>query len=726
MKKIVLFIALVAITVQASAQIILGVANYNYKNLNYSGAIPYYEHYFRKGKHSNELVPLRKLAKSYELTNQPDLAEKIYGTLTQKDTLWNDVVHYAEMLMRNKQYDTAFRFVNKPSVSTRKDYRLENIRNSLKSITELLTEDTANVRVNTLAFNRGVSDFSPVYFDNGIVFATTRLRSDFVNRNHSWTAENLTSLNYVDLSSKRLKPSKFAIELRGIYNYGPATFSSDFNRIYYTINNSKANKKDGYRNLRIETAYFDYTENKWIKDERFIYNNANYACLHPSLSMDSMKLYFSSNMPGGFGGMDIYVCSWKDTMWSKPVNMGDRVNSSGEEVFPYIYKDSLLYFSTDGRGGIGGLDIFTYNLKTPNLESVNIAAPINSFADDFGIVRNANSDKGYFSSDRGNYGIDDDIYSFNRIKPKGKNINVFVVDKQTGKLIDSVNLIVKSEALSAPSSLLLKNGSLIDFNVAVAKLYEFSASATKYSPGGISKVVSKNDTAYYIKLNKLLKGCIVQGTITNKQTGEKLDSALLTITDLSTNQEVYSTYTDSTGFYRFTGLTGNREYSFNISKKQYFAKEQKFNTFNNNCVYTNERAYDYLKDFQLEQIIIGKAIKIENIYFDLNKFNIRADAAIELDKIVKVMEQNPEIIIELGSHTDARGSDKSNFTLSDNRAKSSAAYIVSRGISEARITGKGFGETMLVNRCGNNVKCSEKEHQQNRRTEFKVVGFLGQ
>ena len=126
----------------------------------------------------------------------------------------------------------------------------------------------------------------------------------------------------------------------------------------------------------------------------------------------------------------------------------------------------------------------------------------------------------------------------------------------------------------------------------------------------------------------------------------------------------------------------------------------------------------------IEPIILGKAIKIENIYFDLNKYNIRPDAAVELNKIVKLLNENPDIIIELSSHTDASGSDASNMTLSDSRAKSSAAYIIANGISAERITGKGYGESKLVNRCTNGVKCSEKENQQNRRTEFQVIGFL--
>ncbi|MBK6775609.1 MAG: OmpA family protein [Flavobacteriales bacterium] len=118
---------------------------------------------------------------------------------------------------------------------------------------------------------------------------------------------------------------------------------------------------------------------------------------------------------------------------------------------------------------------------------------------------------------------------------------------------------------------------------------------------------------------------------------------------------------------------------------------------------------------------IGKAIDIKPIYFDLGKHAIRKDAAAELDKIVQVMTDNPTMVIELGSHTDARGSDKSNLALSDKRAKSSAAYIVSKGIAKDRIAGKGYGESKLLNSCGNGTKCSDTEHQMNRRTEFIIV-----
>lgn len=723
MKKLVLLFALVLITTSTFAQILLGLADYKYTNLNYTDAIPLYKYYLHKRDSSNKDV-IRKLAISYRLTNQSDLAEPLFGKLTKLDTNWNDIVNYAEMLMKNKKYDTVFRFISKPSYLAKKDIRITKITTSIQNMNDLVTSDTGNVRIKLLPFNSDESDFCPAFYGNGIIFSSTRLSSDFVQRNHTWTDKSFTNLFISSPDDGYTTTHKFAKKLKYKYNYGPASYNARYKVLYYTLNNPKKKSKTGYKNLRILSATYSIEKDKWIKSNLFPFNSADYACTHPSINPEGSKLYFSSDMPGGFGGMDIYVCTWMDSLWSRPINLGPKVNTPGEDVFPFIDRDSLLFFASDGRGGMGGLDLFSFNLKDTSALSENLGAPFNSYSDDFGLIKYPNLDKGFFSSSRGNYGIDDDIYSYVRLKPKGKTINVFVVDNTTGRLIDSTNLIVNSEVYKTPYQYFLENGKIFNLGVVPGKTFTFTASAKGYQTNAIQALMNSTDSIYVVKLLKEKKGCIVQGTITDKATGVKLDSALVVITNTMNNTEVYKTFTDASGFYRFSGLIGGTNFKIEVTRKGYFSKEQGLSTLGNTCVTTKEREYDYLKDFVLEPIIIGKAIKIENIYFDLNKYNIRADAAIELNKIVKLLNDNPDIIIELSSHTDARGSDASNMTLSDNRAKSSAAYIIANGIAANRITGKGYGESKLVNNCGNNVKCTEKEHQQNRRTEFQVIGFL--
>lgn len=725
MKKLLLFFSILFLfNFNANSQILIGLANYKYNNLNYTDAIPLYKYYLSKPKNVNDKIAIRNLAISYKLTNQPELAEPLFGKLTTVDTNWNDIVNYAEVLMMNKKYDTVFRFIAKPNIIARNDLRIVKIANSIQNMNDLVASDTSNVKISMLDFNSSESDFCPSFFQNGIVFSSTRIVSDFVQRNHTWTDKSFTNLFFSSPESGYSKVEKFAKQLRGKFNYGPASFHQASRTMYYTINNPKKKSKIGYKNLRIATAYYSYEKEKWIKTNKFPYNRIDYACTHPSISYDGKRLYFSSNMPGGYGGMDIYVTVLKDSIWSRPVNLGPKVNTPGEDVFPFVDRDSLLFFASDGRGGLGGLDLFEFNLKDTSAIVENLGAPFNSYADDFGLIKYPNVDKGFFSSSRGNEGIDDDIYSYVRIKPKGKTINVFIVDNSTGRLIDTSLLIVHSEAYKSDFKYTLPQGRIFNLSVLPGKKFKLEGSANGYVANSIEFLANSSDSIYVIKLTKLIKGCIVQGTITDKLNGKKLDSALVTITNTQNNLEVYRTFTSVNGFYKFTGLSANTTYQIAVTRKGYFSKEQGLNTFGNSCLSTSPKEYDYLKDFPLDPIIIGKAIKIDNIYFDLNKYNIRPDAAIELDKIVKLLIENPDIIIELSSHTDARGSDASNMKLSDNRAKSSAAYIVSKGIDTKRITGKGYGESKLVNRCGNNIKCSEKEHQQNRRTEFQVVGFL--
>lgn len=723
MKRFLFLIALVFITSSSFSQVLLGFADYKYNNLNYTDAIPLYKYYLVKRDSSNKDV-IRKLATSYRLTNQSDLAEPLFGKLTLKDSNWSDIVNYAEMMMTNKKYDQVFRFVNRPEIAAKNDLRLLKISNSIKHMNDLVTTDTGNVRIALLPFNSEESDFCPAFYENGIIFSSTRMVSDFVQRNHTWTDKSFVNLFISSADDNFTTVTKFAHKLKYKYNYGPATYNARYKTLYYTLNNPKKKSKTGYKNLRILSATYDENKKKWIKSNLFPFNSSDYACTHPTINPEGSKLYFSSDMPGGYGGMDIYVCTWKDSLWSKPLNLGPRVNTAGEDLFPFIDRDSLLFFASDGRGGLGGLDIYEFNLRDTSANSENVGAPLNSYADDFGLIKYTNADKGFFSSSRGNYGIDDDIYSYKRLKPKGKTINVFVIDNSTGRLVDSSKLVVNSEIYRTPNNYFLPDGKIFSLGVTPGKTFSFTASAKGYQSNSIQALMNSEDSVYVIKLLKEKKGCIVQGTITDRITNLKLDSAQVTIVNTQNSAEVFSTFTDASGFYRFTGLQGGIKYNINVTRKGYFAKEQGVSTVGSTCVTTKERDYDYLRDFPLEPIILGKAIKIENIYFDLNKYNIRPDAAVELNKIVKLLNENPDIIIELSSHTDARGSDASNMTLSDNRAKSSAAYIIANGISAERITGKGYGESKLVNRCTNGVKCSEKEHQQNRRTEFQVIGFL--
>lgn len=685
MKRILVTLVFIFISLFTQAQLVLRFAEYKFKNLNYPDAIPYFKYHIEK-RDSNDVLAIRKLADCYRLTNQYEEAASMYAKLLFKDSLYSDRLYYNDAIQRSKK----------------------NIQ----------VIDTLNIKVKRLALNSELSDFSPSIYKGSLVFTSSIQVRPFVQRNHTWTETNFLTLQESRIEEGLISFKPFALELKSKFNIAQSTFLERDSTMYYTTNNYKIkSKKNGYVNLRIESAEFIY--GKWHRLDKFKFNSEDYACAHPSINKEGTKLYFSSNMPGGFGGMDLYMCQWiGDTAWSMPVNLGDKINTIEEEVFPFISDDNILYFSSNARNTNGGLDIFYINLNKYNSRVETFPYPINSSDDDFGFITHPNKYSGYFSSDRGNKGIDDDIYSFDII---AKSIKIYVIDSLSKKNIIDANLrIIHKDSIANK----LTNANAIDLRIRDNDFYVFEVSAEYYKNKSVSATFNLNDTAFYILLNKSKQACHVQGVVSQKGTDRKIEKVNVKIYKTNNNELVFDAYTNAFGYYKMYNLESNTKYRISFSKEAYFSQEIIFETSDQYCSSKRLTNYDYIRNMELDSIVIGKAIKIDNIYFDLAKWNIRKDAAIELDKIVKMLNENPEIIIELSSHTDSRASAKYNEVLSDKRAKSSAAYIISKGISASRISGRGYGEYQLINQCADGVKCSEKEHQQNRRTEFKVVGFV--
>jgi peptidoglycan-associated lipoprotein len=359
----------------------------------------------------------------------------------------------------------------------------------------------------------------------------------------------------------------------------------------------------------------------------FIYNKVNaYSVGDPFITPDGKKLYFASNMPGSFGGTDIfYVEKTGEDAWGIPVNVKE-INTPGNERTPYLDGNNNFYFSTDGRVGMGGLDIYQMvDENSGEHRIINMGYPVNSPQDDFAFNVNATTGLAYLSSNRTGGLGSDDIYNLD-------NKMVFAF-KLTGKVYDKKTNLPVTNAI-----------------VTLSK-----------QSGAPLKVETDKTGAFNFSLDKE-----TDFILTGEKTNYRSDVANLTT----------------------RGLLGSSALK---------------------------------KDLFIEPVEIDKAIRLENIYYDFDKWNIRADAAVELDKLVAIMNDNPTIWIELGSHTDSRGKDAYNQMLSQKRAQTAIEYIISKGINKNRITAKGYGETQLLNKCGNGVSCSEEDHQLNRRTEFKIT-----
>lgn len=708
------------------------LADRYYSRFDYHKAIPMYEQILKSYPRNYQIY--EKLADSYRRINDSQDAERCYEVLVDTTVVKHEyLLCYAQTLSRNGNYDKALTWYQKYQMLEPADTRGSEFSTAYQNLSSFY-KDSISYAIRKMPFNSEASDFSPAYYDKGIVFVSARPKFSIARVLYNWTYSSYLDLYFAYPDSSKVKP--FSKSLNSIYHEGPVVFSKNQDTIIFTRSNFYhcrfRTSSEGINKLKLYQAYWNKLLNKWVDVTPLPFNTDQYSVGHPALADNGCTLYFVSDMPGGYGGTDIYSSklitdSSGHKTWSSPMNLGSAINSPGNEMFPSVDEEGNLWFASNGIAGLGGLDIFfAKKVDGTFLKPTNPGYPINSRFDDFGLITK-NGREGYLSSDRALN--NDDIYHF--------VLNKLVV---AGIVCDSSNQnkpIGKAEV-----SLLTTEGLVVDkvqtnddgqfkFPLNINKKYIVKAFKTGYRNGNQNlSTFDVNTTEMKMTLNmtkEVTQQIVFFCTIVDKKTGEKLSGTEISIMDTSKQLVIVDTTTSIDGSFRKSipniKLNDRLGYRILINKKGYLVK----NIIFRHTVTSYEIDLSNFLEVSLDKIDlgtdIGKLLNINPIYFDIGKWNIRPDAAVELNKVVKAMKDNPGIVIELGSHTDSRGSNQSNLVLSDKRAKSSAAYIVSQGIDRTRIYGKGYGETLLINKCSDGVPCTEEEHAVNRRTEFKIVKF---
>lgn len=493
--------------------------------------------------------------------------------------------------------------------------------------------------INKVAVNSKYSDFGPSYYKDKLVFSASTLDSKHF-KTHSWTNLPYLDLYIADIDSVGglSNATPFKGDINTEYHESSTAFTKDGKTMFFTRNNYYDGKKGYDKSRTIRLKLFSATLNEdgvsWGNIKELPFNNSNYSTAHPTLSNDEKRLYFASDMPGTYGRSDLwYVELTKGTdgsfMYGTPVNLGEKINTKARETFPFISENNNLYFSSDGYGGYGGLDVFVSAIDSEgNLKQItNFGEPINTKMDDFGFITKESKGTGYYTSNisGGRGTIDDEIYYF--YEKCVMTINGIVTDIDTEELL----------------------------------------------PGSIVSILSDD--------NKLIEKITV---------GQ--DAAFSFTTECDT------------------------KYIIRATKTNYFPNEEIIETPDEGGI-INLNIQLKLED-PCPPNDLGCRLDLQPIYFDYDKDNIRPDASVELAKILYAMQLYPELVIHIESHTDSRGKDAYNKNLSERRAQSTLKWLVERGIEKERLSAKGYGETELVNACSNNVKCTEEEHQLNRRSMF--------
>ncbi|PLX02503.1 MAG: hypothetical protein C0595_10490 [Marinilabiliales bacterium] len=629
--------------------------------LQYSVAIDKYKKAYTKVKRNKEEKNriTSQLAECYRLTANYKRAEISYKMLVKRD--WDRkhpivLLRYADMLKINGKYEEAIEQYHAYMEREPDDPRGKAGAESAALVEEWIENPSKYEVSNIKKINSRESDFAAAFTSsnyNEIVFGSTRDGATG-KLTDEWTGENFSDLFVAKLDRKDEWSAPVLLDksetVNTKANEGTPALSSDFKTLYFTRCHNDAKRESGcqiYKSRR--------SGRNWQKPEMVEINGIDTMSTigQPTVSESELLLYFSSPRKGGFGGKDIWVAmrDSKTDAFSRPLNIGDVVNTPGDEMFPFLRNDTILYFASDGHGGMGGLDIFMTTIDTAGKwgEPVNLKYPINSSYDDYAIIFHPEEEYGYLSSNRKGSRGEDDIW-------------------------------------------------------------------------------------YFIEPPLLFT---ISGTVTDNRTLFAVENANVQL--VGSNGVSVSTITNPEGFFKFgnSQVDANTTYDIIVRKPNYLNSKATLTTVG------VEFSKDFEKNIVLNQIP-AEPVVLPDILYDLAKWDLKPQYQDSLQGLIQTLRDNPNLVIELASHTDIRDSDERNDVLSQRRAQSVVDYLIIRGIEPGRLVAKGYGEraprklktsktldgitfeegTVLDEDFINSLSTEkEKEfaHQLNRRTEFRVL-----
>lgn len=602
----------------------------------------------KKKKFEDERMRITyQLGECYRLTDNTKQAATQYKRVLKSEFPKSTPVfylHYGDVLKRNEKYDEALAMYNTYSELVPDDPRGQRAAADIANIKEWLEYPSKYEVTRVKALNSKASDFGVAWISNSfndVIFTSTR-EGGIAKEKDGITGQHFSDFYYSRQDKKGVWDKPELVDEEGGINSkgseGMPFFTKSFSDVYYTRCPNDKKRQSGCQIMKSKRTGTSFAEGAVVEiagiDSVDIVG-------HPTLNADESIMYFAADHRGGFGGKDIWMTiKGDDGKFGRPFNLGEVINTQGDEMFPFLRNDTTLYFASDGHGGMGGLDIFVTTIDSLGnwSEPVNLKSPINSTGNDFSIVFHPTEERGFFASNRGSRnGMDDDIYYF-----------------------------------IEPPILLTVNGTIKNVN------------SLQFVGGANVSIVGTDGTRA-------------------------------------------STLSSNSGAFQFNEgvLTVGNIYVLTIEKDNFFTLTDTINTMG------LEFSRDFTPNYEISMIPTGTVV-LPEIQYELGKWDLQPQFEDSLQGLVEILQVNPHITVELGSHTDNRGSEASNDILSQKRAQAVCDYLVIRGIDPMRLTAKGYGER--VPRTVNGVKLTEdyinklsteaereRAHQLNRRTEFKVL-----
>jgi len=669
-----------------------GTAYYN--DMAYAQAI---KAYLKKEEKLTDSDKLR-LAKSYAKTKQSSQSATWFkGVITDESTP-SDILSYAQVLQQSgmladavEQY-RAYAKRLRTSAANNSGYVFNsNVVNESRF-------DQHDIQIfNESKINTEELEFSPSFFNNDIVYVTTNPTIAKGNDLDPWINENFMGLQISSINEEGYlnQPLLFSDKISTQYHEGPVAFNSNGEEIFFTRNSYQNGSKElsADKVLKLKIYHSKKSRGDWSDPKPINFATSENQECHPTLSHDGHTMIFASDREGTLGKMDLFISYREGSTWSVPENLGTKLNTPGNELFPFLSTDGTLYFASDTHDGLGGLDMFVSEKISDNEWSApkNLGTPFNSMADDFGYIIDQKSRKGYFTSSRsGGFGKDD-IYGFElKANPFDNNeVVICTQDSLTDQYLQASLLemsILNGDNPEESTLTTLENG-CVRVKVDPDKMYRIFATNNTYHSREAIFTKETHGNTWNIKLTTDLSGKFTQC------------------------------------------LPCGNDFDITADKTNFLQGMTMISTVGTDCstdaLLTTQIPMGMIMEdkgtFTSEELVVGELIVLDNIYYDFDESYIKDEEQVDLDKLVNTMLRYPGLIVEMGSHTDSRGTAAYNQSLSERRAYSAMEYLTDRGIESSRIIPVGYGETLLRNTCSDGNKCSEDEHLFNRRTEIRIL-----
>ena len=768
LRFILLFKILLVSTILFAQNKQLEKANKRYQIKKYAEAIPLYEQGLAKNPNLNAKT---KLAFCYRVNNNIDKAAQLYSEIVlEKRAKAITKYYYGESLMSQGKYDDARSWLKKYTDENPGDPKGWALLESIDKVQNIRPYYQVS-NVEPFSNNSTGDDSAPVFFREGIIFSSDRKTGlKIMKKKSGFTGRDFLSLYY----SKRKddgsysSASSLSKRLNNLNkNTGTIAISPDGTFAIFSRNSDISNRRNFYNLMLYRAEINSDGKFKNVRKLYFCNNNVNY--MHPAFSPDGQTLFFTSDKKG-VGGTDIYYSTFNGEKWSRPKGLGEPINTTANEGFPFMGSDGKLYFCSKGHPSYGGFDIFfsEKNQKGKWTNPINVGRPINSPADDISIYLDAENKKGMFASSR--EGEDDDIYFFNidgiyhydttpewndQSMVESSNTTEEIIEPITENKVDDEKEVVEVIQETEVTQIEKVIKEQPEITTVVENTTEI-IQATKESELTVDPVEPFQETVaieptkntetddLVTPLNPNLEEIIGSTPPTVSKSSEEIqpevnknDLPFMPVEPFDTKTENVDTIKSSVSKPDFSVEVIEPEEDMEFQDKP--VKEwKKFEEslasvdtpMTDNIAPTNEvkeKSYsnEGLTELQDHLDIYNQSTEgvfvLEKVKFDKDQYVVTESNASYLDELVELMNKNPELKIEIDAHTESIGDDRENMIFSIKRATAVAGYMIRNGIETDRLKVMGYGETRLLNHCSNGINCNDSEHAINQRIEIKVI-----